>query len=69
MNPSLNEVWELITNLPYEEKKIIYKRMQNEVNSKLNDLLDKINERAEQETVEINIITKEVETVREKNHE
>lgn len=69
MNPNLNEVWELITNLPYEDKKIIYKRMQNEINSKLNDLLDRVNERAEQESVEINIITKEVEIVREKNHE
>lgn len=69
MNPNLNEVWELITNLPYEDKKIIYKRMQNEINLKLNDLLDRVNERAEQESVEINIITKEVEIVREKNHE
>ncbi|MBS4025285.1 MAG: hypothetical protein KGZ96_06375 [Clostridia bacterium] len=68
MKPGLNEVWELITNLPYEEKKIIYKRMQDEVNSKLNDLLDKVNERTEQEPVEFDIITKEVEIVREKHH-
>jgi len=69
MKPDLNEVWELITNLPYEEKKIIYKRMQNEVNSKLNDLVDKVNERVEQKSIEFDIITKEVESVREKNHE
>jgi len=69
MKPDLNKVWELITNLPYEEKKIIYKRMQDEVNSKLNDLLDRVNERAEQESVEVDIITTEVESVREKNHE
>ncbi len=43
MKSDLNEVWELITNLPYEDKKIIYKRMKNEVNSKLIDLLDSVN--------------------------
>lgn len=69
MKPNLNEVWELISNLPFEEKKIIYKRMQTEVNSKLNDLLDKVTERAEQDPVEFDTITKEVESTRRKNHE
>ncbi len=69
MKPDLSEVWELITNLPYEEKKIIYKKMQNEINSKLNDLVDRVNERAEQESIEFGVITKEVESVRERNHE
>ena len=69
MKPDLSEVWELITNLPYEEKKIIYKKMQNEVNSKLNDLVDRVNERAEQESIDVGTITKEVERVRERNHE
>jgi len=69
MKPDLSEVWELITNLPYEEKKTIYKKMQNEINSKLNDLVDRVNERAEQESIEFGVITKEVESVRERNHE
>jgi len=42
---------------------------QSWINSKLNDLVDRVNERAEQESIEFGVITKEVESVRERNHE
>lgn len=64
----MNEIWELIDSLSIEEKKIIYKRMQNEINEKLLSILDKVNERAEKETVSINEITTEVEEVRGKRY-
>ena len=60
----MNEIWELIDSLSIEEKKIIYKRMQNEINEKLLKILDKVNERAEKGPVSIDEITSEVEEVR-----
>jgi hypothetical protein len=68
MKANLNEIWELIDNLTLEEKKIIYKRMEKEINSKLLYLLDKINERSENDAVPLEDITKEVEEVRGKRY-
>lgn len=59
---------ELIDSLSIEEKKIIYYKMQNEINNKLLSILDKVNERAEKELVSINEITTEVEEVRGKRY-
>lgn len=64
MKANVNEIWELIDSLSIEEKKIIYKRMQNEINEKLLKILDKVNERAEKGPVSIDEITSEVEEVR-----
>jgi len=64
MKANLNEVWELINNLTLDEKKIIYTRMEREVNSKLLDLLDRIYERAENGSISFEEITNEVEDIR-----
>lgn len=68
MKANVNEIWELIDSLSIEEKKIIYKRMQNEINEKLLNILDKVNERAEKEPISIEEITSEVEEVRGKRY-
>lgn len=69
MKANVNEIWELIDTLTLEEKKIIYKRMQSEINEKLTGLLDKVNERTALEPITLKEITDEVEKVRGKNYE
>ncbi|WP_207640892.1 hypothetical protein [Desulfitibacter alkalitolerans] len=69
MKQNLNEVWELIDQLSLDEKKIIYKRMQTDINTKLNNILNKTNERCEEEPIPFEDITKEVEAVRRKRYE
>lgn len=64
MNVNLNQVWELIDNLTLDEKKIIYKRMEHEINSKLLDILDVVNERAKLDSISPEEITKEIEVAR-----
>ncbi|HAZ36751.1 MAG TPA: hypothetical protein DEF85_10710 [Clostridiaceae bacterium] len=64
MKANVNEVWELIDNLTLEEKRIIYKKMEQEISTKLLDILDKVNERAEKDPISLEEITKEVEDVR-----
>ncbi|WHE06025.1 hypothetical protein PGH24_07525 [Thermoanaerobacterium thermosaccharolyticum] len=68
MKSNLNEVWNLIDSLSFAEKKIIYKRMQNEINNKLFEIVDKINERAAMDPISLEDITKEVEDVRRKRY-
>lgn len=68
MKSNLNEVWNLIDSLPFAEKKIIYKRMQNEINNKLFEIMEKTNERAEMDPISLDDITKEVEDVRSKRY-
>lgn len=60
MKANVNEVWELIDSLTLEEKKIIYKGMGIEINTKLLDLIDRVNERAE-DKIKFEDITKEIE--------
>ena len=50
--------------LSLEEKRIIYKKMEQEISTKLLDILDKVNERAEKDPISLEEITKEVEDVR-----
>ncbi|MGH4139702.1 hypothetical protein [Clostridium sp.] len=69
MKANLNEVWELIDCLTLEEKKIIYKKMEVDINLKLIDLLDRVSERVEKESLSLDDITKEVEEVRGNFHE
>lgn len=64
MKANINEVWKLIDNLTLEEKGIIYKKMKQEINTKLLDILDRVNERAEKDSISLEEITKEVEDVR-----
>lgn len=64
MKANLNEVWELIDGLTLEEKKIIYRKMEIDINTKLMDLLDRVSERAEKESLSLDDITKEVEEIR-----
>ncbi|WP_416199118.1 hypothetical protein [Sporanaerobacter sp.] len=64
MKANVNEVWKLIDNLTLEEKTIIYKKMEQEISTKLLDILDKVNERAEKDSISLEEITKEVEDVR-----
>ncbi|MCF6463431.1 hypothetical protein C3E89_08670 [Clostridium sp. Cult1] len=64
MKANINEVWKLIDNLTLEEKRIIYKEMEQEISTKLLDILDKVNERAEKDSISSEEITKEVEDVR-----
>lgn len=69
MKASLNEVWELIDSLTLDEKRIIYKRMERDINSKLLDILEKANERSEKDSISFEDITKEVEETRGKLYE
>jgi hypothetical protein len=69
MKTNLDVVLELIDGLTFEEKKKIYKRMQSEVDSRLVDIMDNVSERAGNEPVPLDEITKEVETVRSKNYD
>ena len=64
MKANINEVWKLIDNLTLEEKRIIYKEMEQEISTKLLDILDKVNERAGRDSISSEEITKEVEDVR-----
>lgn len=66
MKANLNEIWQLIDCLTLEEKKVIYKKMEKDINTKLMDLLDRVSERAEKEQFSLEDITKEVEEVRGK---
>lgn len=64
MSNNVQKVIELIDTLTPDEKKIIYKKMNDEINGKLLDLLDTMNEKAERMPISIDEITKEVEEVR-----
>jgi len=66
---NLQKVMELIDTLTFDEKKIIYKKMNDEVNSQLLVFLETVNERAEKFPISIDEITKEVEEVRSDNYE
>lgn len=68
MESRINQIWELIDNLSLDEKKMIYKRMENEINSKLLGILDKISERADKDPIFLAEITEEVEKVRESKY-
>lgn len=61
-------MWNLINSLSYAEKKIIYKRMQNEIDKKLFEIVNKINERADTDPISLDDITKEVEYIRRKRY-
>jgi hypothetical protein len=68
MKPSVDDVWNLISQLTPQEKKIIYNKLHEDIKLKLNDILNNVSKRTESEKVDFKVITKEVELVREKNH-
>lgn len=68
MASNVHKVLELIDTLTPDEKKLIYKKMNDEINGKLLDFLDIMNERAEKFPISMDEITKEVEEVRNSNY-
>ncbi|MEW5953340.1 MAG: hypothetical protein AB1815_06265 [Bacillota bacterium] len=68
MASNVQKVMELIDTLTPDEKKLIYKKMNDEINGKLLDFLDTVNERAAKFPISMNEITREVEEVRGNNH-
>jgi len=64
MASNVQKVLELIETLTPDEKKLIYKKMNDEINGKLLDFLETINERAERKPISMDDIIKEVEEVR-----
>lgn len=69
MPSNVQKVMELIDTLTPDEKKLIYKKMDDEIKGKLLDFLDIMNERAEKLPISMDEITKEVEAVRSTNCE
>jgi Trp operon repressor len=67
MASNVQEIMELIDNLTPDEKKLIYKKMNDEITEQLLGFLDTMNERAEKLPISIDEITKEVEEVRSTN--
>jgi len=65
---NVQKVIELIDTLTPDEKKIIYKKMNDEISGKLLDFLNTVNERAEKFAISMDEITKEFEEVRSSNH-
>jgi len=68
MASNVQKVLELIETLTPDEKKLIYKKMNDEINGKLLDFLETINERAERKPISMDDIIKEVEEVRNTNY-
>ncbi len=64
MGANISEVWKLVNSLILEEKRVIYKKIEQEIGTGLLDILDKVNERAEGDSISLEEITKEVEDVR-----
>lgn len=68
MSTKLNEIWEMIDALDPSEKKIIYKRLHDDIKFKMNDILEKVNDRVGEEEIDFKSITEEVEIVRGTNY-
>jgi len=68
MASNVQKVIELIETLTPDEKKLIYKKMNDEINGKLLDFLETLNERAERKPISVDDIIKEVEEVRSTNY-
>ena len=68
MASNVQKVLELIDALTPDEKRLIYKKMNDEINGKLLDFLDTVNERAEKFPISMGEITKEIEEVRSNNY-
>jgi hypothetical protein len=69
MSGDVQKVIELIDALSPDEKKVVYKKITDEINAKSLGFLDIINERAEKAPISMEEITKEVEAVRSVSYE
>lgn len=68
MANNVQKVMELINTLTPDEKALIYKKMNDEINGKLLDFLEIMNERAEKSPISVEEIKIEVEEVRSSNY-
>lgn len=68
MTKEVQKVIELIDALSPDEKKLVYKKMNDEINGKLLDFLDIMNERSERAPISLDEITREVEKIRGSNY-
>lgn len=68
---TLEEVLEKIDRLSTVEKKIIYKKLKEDINERIQDIFDMVAENNENEKGNISFedITEEVEKVRSERHE
>jgi hypothetical protein len=69
MNAKLNDIWDLIVKLSPKDRKIIYKRMNEDIRIRMNNILDNTNTRVENEEISFEEITNEVESVRGSKYE
>lgn len=69
MSTNVNEIWDMINSLTPAEKKVLYQKMQEDINKRLNDILDNVNERSGDDPVDFDIITEEVEWVRGRKYD
>jgi len=69
MNAKLNDIWDLIDKLSPKDRKIIYKRMNEDIRIRMNNIIDTTNTRVENEEISFDEITNEVESVRGSKYE
>ena len=69
MNAKLNDIWDLIDKLSPKDRIIIYKRMNEDIRVRMNNILDNTNTRVENEEITFEEITNEVESVRGSKYE
>ncbi len=67
MSSNVQKVIDLIDTLTLDEKMLLYKKMNNEINGKLLDFLGTMNERADKTPIPMDEIIKEVNEVRSTN--
>lgn len=67
MSSNVQKVIDLIDTLTLDEKMLLYKKMNVEINGKLLDFLGTMNERADKTPISMDEITKEVNEVRSTN--
>lgn len=67
MSAKLNEIWDLIVDLNPDERKILYRRLNEDIKFNMISIIDKVNERVEGDEISFEDITKEVELVRGNN--
>ena len=68
MSTNFNKVLELMESLNPDEKRIIYKRLRDDIRFNMNAILESVNERVGDQPFSLEEITKEVEDVRGMNH-
>ncbi len=67
MNAKVSDIWDMIDKLSPKDRRVIYKRMNEDIRFRMLDIIDTVNERTEEE-VDLSEITEEVEAVRGSRH-